>query len=152
MNTLNTLTTLDIPTFMNNVNRQFIGVDRLMNRMMENGHSTNDTGYPPYNVVKKDDDNFVIELAVAGFTMDDLSVTDHNGELTIEGSQEKGSDDSDGYLHHGISSRKFRRSFNLADHVNVTEATVKDGILNVTLRREVPEELKPRVIKINCTK
>jgi molecular chaperone IbpA len=84
--------------------------------------------------------------------MDDLSVTDHNGELTIEGSKDKGSDNDEGYLHHGISSRKFRRAFSLADHVNVTDATVKDGILSVTLHREVPEELKPRVIKINYTK
>jgi|MDSW01.1.fsa_nt_gb molecular chaperone IbpA len=149
---MNTITTLDIPTFMNNVNQRFIGHQRLMDRMMENVHSSNDTGYPPYNVIKNDDDNFVIELAVAGFGMDDLSITDHNGELTIEGTKNKDPKDSDNYLHRGISSRKFRRTFNLADHVNVTDATVKDGILSVTLVREVPEELKPRVIDINYAK
>ena len=145
---MNTLTTLDLPAFMNAAHRNFIGVDRLMDRMVSNLDTTNDQGYPPYNVVKLGDDNFVIELAVAGFSKNSINITVQDGVLNIEGSQDT-DDDETNYLHKGISSRKFRRTFNLSDYVEVTDATVKDGILEVTLERHVPEELKPRDIPVS---
>ena len=146
---MNTLTTLDLPAFMNAAHRNFIGVDRLMDRMASNLSTPNDQGYPPYNVVKLDDNNFVIELAVAGFGKDSINLTVQDSVLSIEGSQETNDDDEANYLHKGISSRKFRRTFNLSDYVEVKDATVKDGILEVTLERHVPEELKPREIPVN---
>ena len=146
---MNTLTTLDLPAFMNAAHRNFIGVDRLMDRMASNLSTPNDQGYPPYNVVKLDDNNFVIELAVAGFGKDSINLTVQDGVLSIEGSQETNDDDEANYLHKGISSRKFRRTFDLADYVEVTDATVKDGVLKVTLERHIPEELKPREIPVN---
>ena len=145
---MNTLTTLDLPAFMNAAHRNFIGVDRLMDRMA-NLSTPNDQGYPPYNVVKLDDNNFVIELAVAGFGKDSINLTVQDSVLSIEGSQETNDDDEANYLHKGISSRKFRRTFDLADYVEVTDATVKDGVLKVTLERHIPEELKPREIPVN---
>jgi len=147
---MNTLTTLDLPTFMNSAHRQFIGVDRLMDRMMSNLNS-NEAGYPPYNVVKLDDDNFVVELAVAGFSKNSINITVHDGVLNIEGSQEAddASDKETNYLYKGISSRKFRRTFDLSDYVEVKDATVKNGVLKVKLERHVPEELKPREIPVN---
>jgi len=146
---MNTLTTLDLPAFMNAAHRNFIGVDRLMDRMATNLSTPNDQGYPPYNVVKLDDNNFVIELAVAGFGKDSINLTVQDSVLSIEGSQETNDDDEANYLHKGISSRKFRRTFDLADYVEVTDATVKDGVLKVTLERHIPEELKPREIPVN---
>ena len=146
---MNTLTTLDLPAFMNAAHRNFIGVDRLMDRMASNLSTPNDQGYPPYNVVKLDDNNFVIELAVAGFGKDSINLTVQDSVLSIEGSQETNDDDEANYLHKGISSRKFRRTFDLADYVEVTDATVKDGVLKVTLERNIPEELKPREIPLN---
>ena len=146
---MNTLTTLDLPAFMNAAHRNFIGVDRLMDRMASNLSTPNDQGYPPYNVVKLDDNNFVIELAVAGFGKDSINLTVQDSVLSIEGSQETNDDDEANYLHKGISSRKFRRTFDLADYVEVTDATVKDGVLQVTLERHIPEELKPREIPVN---
>jgi len=146
---MNTLTTLDLPAFMNAAHRNFIGVDRLMDRMASNLSTPNDQGYPPYNVVKLDDNNFVIELAVAGFGKDSINLTVQDSVLSIEGSQETNDDDEANYLHKGISSRKFRRTFDLADYVEVTDATVKDGVLKVTLERHIPEELKPREIPVN---
>jgi molecular chaperone IbpA len=137
---MNTLTTFDIPT----LNRNFIGIDRLLDRM---AYNVSQDSYPPYNVVKVDDDNFVIELAVAGFGQEDIDVTVHNGVLSIEGKTEAEAERE--YLHKGISSRKFRRTFNLADHVEVKEAKVRDGILSIVLERQVPEELKPRKISVN---
>ena len=146
---MNTLTTLDLPAFMNAAHRNFIGVDRLMDRMASNLSTPNDQGYPPYNVVKLDDNNFVIELAVAGFGKDSINLTVQDSVLSIEGSQETNDDNEANYLHKGISSRKFRRTFDLADYVEVTDATVKDGVLKVTLERHIPEELKPREIPVN---
>ena len=146
---MNTLTTLDLPAFMNAAHRNFIGVDRLMDRMASNLSTPNDQGYPPYNVVKLDDNNFVIELAVAGFGKDSINLTVQDSVLSIEGNQETNDDNEANYLHKGISSRKFRRTFDLADYVEVTDATVKDGVLKVTLERHIPEELKPREIPVN---
>ena len=140
---MNTLTTFDIPT----LNRNFIGIDRMLDRLAVNGSGHAAEGYPPYNVVKLDEDHFEIELAVAGFGKDDISVTVHDGVLTIDGQSEVTESNKD-YLHKGISSRKFKRTFNLADHVQVKNATVQDGILSVSLEREVPEELKPRKIPV----
>jgi len=139
---MNTLTTFDIPT----LNRNFIGIDRLLDRMLVNGQTQE--GYPPYNVVKLDDDNFEIELAVAGFGEKDIEVTVHNGVLAIEGKTAEAQTERT-FLHKGISSRKFRRTFNLADHVEVKDAKVRDGILSIALERQVPEELKPRKISVN---
>jgi len=146
---MNTLTTLDLPAFMNAAHRNFIGVDRLMDRMASNLSTPNDQGYPPYNVVKLGDNNFVIELAVAGFGKDSINLTVQDSVLSIEGSQETNDDNEANYLHKGISSRKFRRTFDLADYVEVTDATVKDGVLKVTLERHIPEELKPREIPVS---
>ena len=141
MNT--TLTTLDIPT----LHRNMIGIDRLINRMQSDGA---DQGYPPYNVIKQDEDHFVIEVALAGFGQDDIEVTSHNGVLTINGDKiEAIADDiTHDYLHKGIGNRKFRRTFNLADHVEVKDANMENGILSVKLERNVPEELKPRNIPV----
>jgi molecular chaperone IbpA len=113
--------------------------------------NSNEAGYPPYNVVKLDDDSFVIELAVAGFSKNSIDITVQDSVLNIEGEQETDdrSDEETNYLYKGISSRKFRRTFNLADYVEVKDATVKDGVLKVILERHVPEELKPRTIPVN---
>ena len=152
MTRLTNKTILDLPTFMNSANRNFIGADVFLNRLAANLEATNalDGSYPPYNVIKEDDDNFVIELAVAGFTQDDIKITSHEGILTVTGIQEKlESETKVEYLHNGISARKFSRTFNLADHVEVKEASVTNGILRIRLERDVPEALKPRTIPVH---
>jgi molecular chaperone IbpA len=111
--------------------------------------------YPPYNVVKHDDNTFVIELAVAGFRDGDVTVTVEKNQLTIVGEKIESLDDLEKnveYLHRGISSRSFNRSFTLADHVEVTGAVVSNGILSIKLERKVPEELKPKKIAITFNK
>ena len=139
------LTTLDLPHF----NRATIGFDRLFNEL-ERGfqNSPNGSGYPPYNIAQINEDEFMISIAVAGFGMDNLSITKDQDQLKIEGTAPKG-DDEVNYLHKGIGGRNFRREFTLADHVNVADATLDLGMLNVHLKREVPEALKPKTIKIN---
>ena len=139
------LTTLDLPNF----HRATIGFDRLFNEL-ERGfaNSPNGNGYPPYNIAQINDDEYMISLAVAGFGMDNLSITTDGDQLKIEGTAPKG-DDEVNYLHKGIGGRNFRREFTLADHVKVADATLELGMLNVHLVREVPEALKPKTIKIN---
>ena len=139
------LTQIDLPQF----HRATIGFDRLFNEMERQfANSPNGNGYPPYNIAQINEDEFMISIAVAGFGMDNLSITKDQDQLKIEGTAPKG-DESVNYLHKGIGGRNFRREFTLADHVNVADATLDLGMLNVHLKREVPEALKPKTIKIN---
>ena len=137
--------TINLPQF----HRATIGFDRLFNEL-ERGfaNSPNGNGYPPYNIAQINEDEFMISVAVAGFGMDNLEITKDGDQLKIEGTAPKG-DEEVTYLHKGIGGRNFRREFTLADHVNVANATLDLGMLNVHLVREVPEALKPKTIKIN---
>ena len=139
------LDTLNLPQF----HRATIGFDRLFEQMnTQFANSPNGNGYPPYNIAQINDDEFMISVAVAGFGMDNLEITKDGDQLKIEGTAPKG-DEEVTYLHKGIGGRNFRREFTLADHVNVADATLDLGMLNVHLVREVPEALKPKTIKIN---
>jgi molecular chaperone IbpA len=105
-------------------------------------------GYPPYNIAQINEDEFMISIAVAGFGMDNLEITKEQNILRIEGTSPKG-DEKVNYLHKGIGGRNFRREFTLADHVEVEGATLELGMLNIHLKREVPEALQPKKIAIN---
>ena len=138
------LTTLDLPHF----HRATIGFDQLFNEI-ERGfaNSPNGNGYPPYNIVQMNDDEYMISLAVAGFGMDNLDITTDGNQLKIEGTAPKG-DESVNYLHKGIGGRNFRREFTLADHVEVEGAGLELGMLNIHLQRNLPDALKPKKIAI----
>tara|TARA_B100000902_G_scaffold163344_1_gene158523 strand:- start:9377 stop:9775 length:399 start_codon:yes stop_codon:yes gene_type:complete len=118
-----------------------------MDRMFENS-AHKGAGYPPYNIAQINENEYMISLAVAGFGMDNLSIEKDKDTLKIEGTAPKG-DEEVNYLHRGIGGRNFRREFTLAEHVDVHNAELKNGMLNVHLKREVPEELQPKKIKIN---
>lgn len=144
---MNNLLTLTTPLM-----RQTVGFDRL-NEMFESLLSDASEGfdnYPPYNIEKHGEDNYQITMAVAGFTMDDLNVVLENGVLTVSGAcKNKQSEEKIQFLHHGIASRAFQKTFRLADHIQVAGADMKDGLLAIHLVREVPEAMKPRTIPIN---
>ena len=138
------LTTLDLPNF----HRATIGFDRMFNELERQfANSPNGNGYPPYNIVQINDDEYMISIAVAGFGMDNLDITKDGKILRIEGTAPKG-DENVNYLHKGIGGRNFRREFTLADYVEVDGATLELGMLNVHLKREVPEALQPKKIAI----
>ena len=122
-----------------------IGFDRMIERMRDT--APNQQAYPPYNIVKVDDDQYELQLAIAGFTYDDLDIQIKEGVLTIEGKQE--ATDEKHYIHRGISGRSFSRVFTLADTVVVNGADLIDGILTVKLENVIPEAKKPRKIEIN---
>jgi molecular chaperone IbpA len=102
-------------------------------------------GFPFYNVIKIDEDTFGIEIALAGYERKDVEITEHNSSLLIKGTKEEAPGD---YLHQGISNRNFTRSFALAEHVHVQSAKMENGLLQIILKREVPEEKKPKQIVI----
>ena len=124
-----------------------IGFDRMFDRLLDDSLVTT-TNYPPYNIVKMDETNYAIQIAVAGFGKDDIEIETKENILSIK-SKEKGEVvDETTYLHKGISNRSFKRTFTISDDVVVKGATFENGLLNVELERIIPEEKKPRLIKI----
>jgi molecular chaperone IbpA len=125
-----------------------VGFDRMFDRLHDHYalHQTN-TGFPPYNIRKEGDSNFVIELALAGLSQEDLEVEIADSTLTVRSVERKQEEDGE-VIHRGISYRKFSRSWTLADDVVVNDAKMANGMLTVHLERVVPDEKKPRLIKI----
>ena len=127
-----------------------VGFDRVFDRLntyVVNQNTMTPTGFPPYNIRKEGDYNYVIEMALAGLSKADLEVEVADGTLTVR-SKDKQEDDGE-LLHRGISYRKFTRSWTLADDVVVRDAVMKDGMLSIKLEHVVPEEKKPQLIKIS---
>lgn len=129
--------------------RTTVGFDRLMD-LVENGMAAakSETGYPPYNIEKVGEDQYRVTLAVAGFDREDLDIVVEENQLTVIGQVADRSEGEKHYLHRGIARRAFRHRFELADNVKVLGANLANGLLSIELKREVPEELKPRKIEI----
>lgn len=127
------------------IRRQFVGFDRVIDLLNQN-FEVSVNSYPPFNIQKLDEENYEIQMALAGFKESDLSVTVEDGTLTVEGDQSS-SEETD-YIHQGIAERKFKKSWSLADTVIVEGAKLTDGILKVALKNVIPEEKKPQTIKI----
>lgn len=128
--------------------RSTIGFDHLADLVDSSLRQASDDNYPPYNIERSSEDHYRITLALAGFSPENVTVTAEQNMLTIEG--RKAGDERE-YLYQGIASRPFRRVFNLADYVQVRDASFKDGLLTIDLAREIPEAMKPRRIAINGT-
>ena len=129
--------------------RSTVGFDR-MGRLLDTASNTEAPSYPPYNIEKVADDQYRVTMAIAGVNAADLDITQNNNTLIVTGNQDKGENDVQ-FLHRGIATRSFERQFELAEHVNVTNAGLENGLLLIDLKREVPEELKPRKIAIGAS-
>ncbi len=132
--------------------RSTVGFDRLFSMLDTLGQPENAQTYPPYNIERTGDDAYRISMAVAGFGQDDISIEAHRNVLTIKGEknvEEKGDGE---LLYRGIAARSFERRFQLADHVEVTGANLENGLLHIDLKRNIPEEMKPRSIPIATDK
>jgi molecular chaperone IbpA len=132
---------------LNPLYRTLVGFDRIATLMDQAARLDAAPGYPPFNVEQIGDDDFRIELAVAGFSEDDLSIEFKQNSLLVTG-QRKPSEAQRNFLHRGIAERSFERRFGLADHVRVSGAKLENGLLTIDLVRELPELLKPRKIEI----
>ena len=126
--------------------RSSVGFDRFFDLVEKSAHWNADDNYPPYNIERAGEDQYAISLAVAGFAPEDLTITAEQNTLTVEG--RKTAKDTDSMLYQGISSRSFKRTFNLADHVQVKGANFENGLLKIELVRDIPEAMKPRKIAI----
>ncbi len=131
--------------------RTAIGFDRLANAL-SNSARVDNGGYPPYNILSVDDDQYRITMAVAGFSEQDLSIVSEQNTLVVSGrlADDEQQDEAE-YLYQGIANRAFERRFQLADHVKVTAARLENGLLHIDLARELPEAMKPRQIQINSS-
>ena len=123
-----------------------VGFDRL-GKLMEQMAFDNGNGYPPYNIERLDENAYRITMAVSGFGEDDLDIEVKDDTLLVRGNK-AAEDEKREYLHQGIAGRSFERRFRLADHVEVDSAELKNGLLNIDLKRELPEAMKPRKIAI----
>ena len=125
--------------------RQFVGFDSLFEELNSLA-DRKEPNYPAYNIAKDDDEHYRIEVALAGFTQDDINIQTEKGILTVDASK---AEDSGNYIHQGIAKRAFSKMFRLAEYMKVNDAQFIDGILTVFLQKEVPEADRPKKIEIN---
>lgn len=128
--------------------RSVVGFDRLAALLDSAAAQDTAAGYPPYNIERTDENAYRIDIAVAGFRPDELTIEVKENLLTVTG-RKAANDDNRRFLHRGLAERNFERRFQLADYVIVTDADLADGLLSISLKRELPEALKPRTIAIN---
>ena len=139
---MNQLRTIDANALAQ-INRALVGFDRYFNNQFPNTNGN----YPPHNIVKYDDTHYGIEVAVAGFSKEEITVEVDQDQLMITGKRTSASSDVE-YLHRGLAARDFEQTFTLAEYMEVKGAEVKDGMLKISIERIVPEALKPRQIEI----
>ncbi|MFL6738596.1 MAG: Hsp20 family protein [Sphingomicrobium sp.] len=129
--------------------RSTIGFDRLFDLLENSSFGQGSENYPPFDLIKVDDNRYRISLAVAGFGKDEIDITAQQNQLIVSG--KKAEDEGIDYIHRGIANRQFERRFGLADFIKVSEADLKDGLLSIDLIREIPEAMRPKKISIGGT-
>jgi molecular chaperone IbpA len=142
------LNSLDIPQ----IQRFAVGFDRMFDELARTAGTLNGTNYPPYNIIRVGESDYEIEVAVAGFSEDELDVEMQNGELFVRGESKAEDTRVGNYIHQGIAARNFTRTFALADNVEVKGAIVKNGILTIKLEVFIPEHEKAKKIAITFEK
>ncbi|MBY5348019.1 Hsp20 family protein [Rhizobium leguminosarum] len=126
--------------------RSSVGFERMLNALEAASRAETIDNWPPYDIVKTGEDEYRIAMAVAGFSQDELAIIQEQNMLVVSGQKANGEDVQ--YLHRGIAGRSFQRRFEMADHVKVVDAGLVNGLLTIDLKREIPEEMKPRQIEI----
>jgi len=135
----------------NALNRALVGFDTLFNDFESRFANQINNNYPPYNIVKYDEDSYEIQIAVSGFEKDEIAVEIDQNQLVIKGESKSHDAVADvQYLYRGLAARDFTRIFTLAEHMEVGEGKIKNGVLKIELKRVIPEALKPRVLKIKA--
>jgi len=130
------------------LNRALVGFDRIFDDMERRFANQISSNYPPFNIAKVGENIYDIAIAVTGFEKDEIAVTVEANELLVKGERKMSDQPEPEYLHRGLALRDFDRTFTLAEHMKVRKAEIKNGILLIQIEREIPEELKPRVIDV----
>ncbi len=130
------------------LNKALLGFDEIFNNFENRFANQINNNYPPYNIVKHDENSYELEIAVTGFAKDEVTVEIDQNQLVVKGVRDKSGDTTAEFLHRGLAFRDFTRSWTLAEHMEVGEGSIKNGVLTITLKRVVPEALKPRILKI----
>jgi molecular chaperone IbpA len=134
----------------NALNRALLGFDSLFDNFEARFANQINNNYPPFNILKHDENSYEIEIAVTGFEPDEIAVEVDQNQLVVKGHR-KGADDEDTvYLQRGLATRDFTRSWTLAEHMEVGEGRIRNGVLTIELTRVIPEALKPRILKIKA--
>lgn len=145
--TMNQITRFDTSA----LNRALLGFDDLFNNFEQRFANQIKTNYPPYNVLKRDEDSYELQIAVTGFDPSEIVVEIDQNQLIVKGSRNEADADSNvEYLHQGLASRDFLRTWTLAEHMEVEKGSIKNGVLTIGLKRVIPESLKPRVLNITA--
>ena len=131
----------------NSLNKALVGFDRIFDDFEHRFANQLSTNYPPYNIVKRSEDNYEIQIAVAGFTREEIELTSENNELKIKGTKFEEEDNGE-FLYRGLAARNFERAFTLGQYLEVDSAEIQDGLLIIKLERHVPEALRPKRIEI----
>lgn len=143
---MNPITTTTLPTFLQRLQRDFVGYDALVTELQKLELAPAQAGFPPYNHVQIDENTYEVVIAIAGFSPEEVSVKLDNNLLTIEG--KKAHPDANVYIHKGIALRDFSREFRLGQYIEVDSAEFRNGLLTIKLVRNIPDEKKPRVIEV----
>ena len=130
------------------LNRALLGFDQFFDNFEQRFANQLNNNYPPYNIIKQNENSYVIEVAVTGFVPDEVTVEIDQNQLIVKGHREKDSDDDSTYLYRGLATRDFTRSWTLAEHMEVGEGKIKNGVLTIELKRVIPESLKPRTLQL----
>ena len=127
-----------------------IGFDSMFNRMMNFPSTQQESGYPPYNIRKLNDNDYKIEIALAGYSRDDIELELKDSTLTVRNKTKEKviNEDANGVIHKGISTRQFERAFTISEDIKVKDAELKNGLLTIELERIIPDEKKPRLIEV----
>lgn len=130
------------------INRALIGFDTMFDQMERRFANSVSNNYPPHNIIKTGENQYEIQLAVTGFSKEEISVTVEDNVLIIKGERQTPEYAAEAYLHRGLAARDFVKEFPLAEHIEVVGAETKNGMLTITLVRNIPESAKPKVIDI----
>ncbi len=128
--------------------RNTVGFDRLFDLLENSSRQVQNENYPPFNIERTSENEYLVTVAVAGFKVQEIEITAQQNMLIVSGSKDTQGNDNRDFLHMGIASRNFERRFQLADYIHVTSADLADGLLSISLIREIPDALKPRKISI----
>ena len=134
----------------NALNKALLGFDNLFDNFENRFANQIQQNYPPYNILKHSDDSYEIEIAVTGFAPEEITVEIDQTQLIVKGQRTRAEDSETQYLHRSLATRDFTRTWTLAEHMEVGEGKIKNGVLTIALTRVVPESLKPRQLKITA--